>query len=99
MLVLLHCCCPTRQKNQNKYPLVYSTYISCLDLVTPTLVIPLSFKSYMLGHVRLIYDASIDGEHQEEQPGRRGTATTTPSLHGAADDDADPVASAVAQNM
>ena len=46
-----------------------------------------------------LYDASTDGEHQEEQPGRRGTATTTPSLHGAADDDADPVASAVAQNM
>ena len=41
MLVLLHCCCPT--------------YISCLDLVTRTLVTPVSFKSYMLGHVRLIW--------------------------------------------
>ena len=29
--------------------------MSCLDLVTPTLVIPLSFKGYMLGHVRLIW--------------------------------------------
>ena len=44
--------------------------------------------------MRDLCDASTDGEHQEKQPGRRGTATTTPSLHGAADDDADPVASA-----
>ena len=41
-----------------------------------------------------LYDASTDGEHQEKQPGRRGSTTTTSSHHGAADDDADTVASA-----
>ena len=31
-------------KVQNNYLLVYPTYISCLDLMTRTLVIPLSFE-------------------------------------------------------
>ena len=41
-----------------------------------------------------LYDVSIDGEHQEEQPGRQGPATTSSYHYGAADDDANPVASA-----
>ena len=47
--------------------------------------------------MRDLYDVSIDGEHQEEQPGRRGPATTSSSHHGVADDDADIVASADCQ--
>ena len=41
-----------------------------------------------------LYEVSTDGEHQEEQPGRRGLATTTSCHYAAADDDANPVASA-----
>ena len=40
-----------------------------------------------------LYDVSTDGEHQEEQPGRRGPATTTSCHNRAADDDANLVAS------
>ena len=42
-------------KVQNNYLFVYPTYISCLDLLTPTLIRPLSFEGYMLGYVRLIW--------------------------------------------
>ena len=59
----------------------------------PTLIRPLSLKGYIFWTYET-YDVSTDGEHQEEQPGRRGPTTTSSSHHGAADDDADTVASA-----
>ena len=80
------------EKVQNNYLLVYPTYISCLDLVIPTLNRPLSLKGYIFWTYET-YDVSTDGEHQEEQPGRRGPATTTSYHYGAVDDDANPVAS------
>ena len=43
--------------------------------------------------IRDLYDVSTDGEHQEEQPGRQGSATTTSYHYATADDDANPVAS------
>jgi len=52
MLVLQHCCYPTRWKNSEQIS-------SCIPYIyllsTPTLVTPVSCKSYMLGHVRLIW--------------------------------------------
>ena len=39
-----------------------------------------------------LYDVSTDGEHQEEQPRRRGLAAATPYNYGAADDDANSTA-------
>ena len=59
----------------------------------PTLIRPLSLKGYIFWTYDL-YDVSIDGEHQEEQPGRRELAAATPYHHGATDDDANPIASA-----
>ena len=52
MLVLQHCCYPTRWKSSEQIS-------SCIPYIyllsTPTLVTPVSCKSYMLGHVRLIW--------------------------------------------
>ena len=99
MLILLHYCLSNSPEKSRTIIFLYTVHISIVLILWHLLLL----DHYLLKVIYLdiwdLYDASTDGEHQEEQPGRRGPATTTSSHHGAADDDADTLLQQMAQNM
>ena len=94
MLVLLNYCLSNSPEKFRTIIFLYTLHISLVLILWHLLLL----HHYLLRVICLdmwdLYDASTDGEHQEEQPGRRGPATTSSSHFGAADDDVDTVASA-----